>query len=107
MVDIGVRIAADSVEFSPDSLTAHAGDVLRFSARDNGPHALVFDEQATDSAARAFLQGTAQVRSLPLLNTSSKWIVSLADAPAGFYAVRCLTHGGRAAIMVVLAGRTR
>lgn len=100
IIDIHVRTAGPEPEFLPDSVVAHAGDVLRLSSEDSGPHALVFDESLTDDVGVAFLMATHQGRSLPLTEQGSAWVVELSNAPHGRYTVRCLTHGAVLDIML-------
>jgi plastocyanin len=99
-----VRASGDGGEFLPGVVDAGAGDVLRFSSEDGGPHALVFDQGDTDAAGFAFVTGTDQRRSLPLTEQGAAWIVTFAEAPVGRYVIRCLTHG--ATLDVTVAGRT-
>jgi plastocyanin len=99
ITDVHVR-AADGAEFLPDEVEARAGDVLRFSSEDGGPHALVFDRGDTDAAGFAFVTETDQQRSLPLTEQGAAWIVTFADAPGGLYVIRCLTHGASLEVTV-------
>ncbi len=102
-----IRLAAEpgGAEFEPAVVEAMPGDVLRFSAHDGGPHALVFDDRLTGVEALAFLAATGQLRGLPLLERGAAWVVSLAEAPPGRYVVRCLTHGGEIRIQLGPTGR--
>jgi plastocyanin len=94
ITDVHVRASPDSIdEFQPQRVKVRPGDVLRFSSEDGGPHALVFELEGTDGAAFEFIESTDQLRSLPLTVPGASWVVSLVDAPAGRYTVRCLTHG--------------
>jgi len=104
ITDVHVRATADE-ELQPAAIEAGSGDVLRFSAEDRGPHALVFDDVLTGPAGLSFLEETHQSRGLPLLESGASWVVTLAGAPAGEYAVRCLTHGGITRITVLATGR--
>lgn len=105
IIDIHVRAEPGGAEFEPARVAARTGDVLRFGARDGGPHAIVFDNGLTGAAALAFLEATGQARGLPLLESGAEWVVSLAGAPAGRYVARCLTHAGVALIELTPTGR--
>lgn len=105
ITDVHVRTRAGQPEFLPDSVEVHPGDVIRFSSEDRGPHALVFDSGATDPAAFGYLERSGQSRSLPLTEEGAAWVVLLEDAPAGHYAVRCLTHDATMIANVSPAGR--
>jgi hypothetical protein len=60
----------------------------------------VFDRGETDAAGFAFVTETDQQRSLPLTEQGAAWIVTFADAPAGRYVIRCLTHGASLEVTV-------
>ena len=105
ITEVHVRAAGGELELQPAEIEARPGDILRFSAEDGGPHALVFDDRLTHAAGLSFLSATSQLRGLPLLESGSAWVVSLAEAPAGSYAVQCLTHGGISRIVVMATGR--
>jgi len=98
-----VSVRAGGAEFDPDSMQLQSGDVIRFTAQDRGPHAIVFEEAETDAAGQAFLEATGQSRGVPLLSQDAAWVVSLMEAPGGRYTVRCLTHGAVARIDVATA----
>jgi plastocyanin len=87
----------DSGEFHPGTIDASTGDVVRFAAHDRGSHAIAFDGNRLDPAARSWLDATGQMRSPPLIAAGSTWIITLEDAPPGEYPFRCATHdvGGR------------
>jgi len=103
-----VEVSAGSTEFAPSSVELQEGDVLRFTAVDRGPHAIVFDAALTDPAGLAFLEASGQSRGLPLLAEGAAWVVNFADAPAGSYSARCLTHGEALPIRLAgSAGRVR
>jgi plastocyanin len=90
IIEIGIGDAEG--DFEPTTATAYVGDVLRFTARDMGSHAVVFMEQGLAPEARAFLESSGQLRGPPLLDAGTAWIVSLEGAPAGAYPFRCVTH---------------
>jgi len=105
---IDVEVRAGATEFAPAPVELREGDVLRFTAVDRGPHAIVFDAAATDPAGVVFLEVSGQSRGLPLLAEGAAWVVSFADAPAGSYGARCLTHDETLPIRVTApSGRVR
>jgi plastocyanin len=87
-------------EFEPAVVQAQPGDVVRFTARDRGSHAIVFDGAALDSAARVWLEHTGQLRGPPLITTGSSWVITLDGAPAGEYLFRCTTHDAAGRLQV-------
>jgi plastocyanin len=89
--DVVVRRTAQG-DFEPATVQARVGDVIRFTADDNGGHALAFDGAALTPEARAWIEGSSQVRSPPLITTGAAWVITLDGAPAGDYPFRCTTH---------------
>jgi plastocyanin len=97
-IDVARR---DAGEFDPAVLQANQGDVVRFTARDRGSHAIVFDSPALDSVAREYLERTGQLRGPPLITTGSAWVITLDGAPAGDYPFRCMTHAATGRLQVL------
>lgn len=91
LIDVTVR-RTQAGDFEPASIEAHVGDVVRFTAGDNGSHAIVFDTPALADSVHAWLESTAQLRSPPLIETGAAWVITLDDAPPGEYPFRCTTH---------------
>jgi len=98
IVEIG--IGGTEGDFEPATATARVGDVIRFTARDRGSHAVVFMEAGLAAEARAFLEDSGQLRGPPLLDPGTAWIVSMEGAPAGAYPFRCVTHGAEGHLTV-------
>ena len=88
-------------EFEPATVQARQGDMVRFTSRDRGAHAIVFEGTALDSVARSYLERTGQLRGPPLITTGAAWIITLDDAPAGEYPFRCTTHNATGRLQVV------
>ena len=100
VVQIFMRGAGDSAGFRPAAVQANVGDVLRFTADDALTHAVGFDEASLSAEARAFLERSGQLRSPPLVDRGTAWVVSLEGAPPGAYTVIDLTHQHRGSITV-------
>jgi plastocyanin len=88
--DVEIRTGEQHRDFEPKQVQAKPGDYLRFTSRDTRTHAIVFE--VTDPTLRAFLESTGQLRSPPLINNGTSWVIALKDAPAGTYPFRCLVH---------------
>src|SRR5690606_3974037 len=91
LVEVAVQRSAGG-DFEPSQVSASTGDVVRFTANDNGGHAIVFDGAALSADARAWLEQTGQLRSPPLIASGSAWVITLEGAPPGEYPFRCVTH---------------
>jgi plastocyanin len=96
-IDVARR---DGGEFEPATIQARQGDMVRFTARDRGSHAIVFDGAALDSVARDYLERTGQLRGPPLITTDAAWIITLDGAPPGEYPFRCTTHDASGRLQV-------
>jgi plastocyanin len=83
---------SEAGDFEPAVVHARPGDVVRFTARDRGSHAIMFVAAALDSVARDWLERTGQLRGPPLITTGSSWVITLDGAPPGEYPFRCTTH---------------
>lgn len=90
--------ARDSL--APATISAEAGDAVRFTVTDHRAHALAFEPDSLSGPIREFLEGTAQLRGPPLVNEGSAWVVSLAEAPAGRYPFLCRSHDERGVLTV-------
>lgn len=97
-VAVGGAGGEDTLE--PNTISAQAGDAVRFVVRDRRTHALAFEGEGLTAAAREFLESTMQLRGPPLVNQDAEWVVSLADAPPGRYPFVCRTHGARGVVTV-------
>lgn len=100
LIDIAVRRDADG-DFEPANAEAKIGDVVRFTAADDGGHAIAFEGAALTGAGREFLERTGQLRSPPFVASGSAWVITLEGAPAGEYPFHCTTHSASGGLTVV------
>lgn len=91
IVDVTIETGREP-EIQPSKVEAAPGDVVRIESLDGGPHALAFDLTSTDSASRAYLEETGQLRGPPLLTAGAAWILRFDEASRSGYVIRCLTH---------------
>ncbi|HUF50087.1 MAG TPA: hypothetical protein VMN60_04605 [Longimicrobiales bacterium] len=91
LIDVKVERGPDG-DFDPALVQAIEGDVVRFTAADNGGHAIAFNGLALAPEARAHLERTGQLRGPPLITVNAAWVITLAGAPVGAYPFRCTTH---------------
>ena len=96
---IVVRMIGDGkgFRFAPASITAHAGDVVRFVNVSGGPHNVTFWADSIPAGAAATLQknmgDTSEPLSGPLISEpNASYTVSLAGLRAGTYKFYCLPH---------------
>lgn len=80
----------------PDTLTVAPGDVVVFETGDWRVHTLQFDTSALSPDQRAFLAGTHQEASPPLVTRGSRFVVTFEDAPEGSYGFVSEAGGGDA-----------
>lgn len=105
LLSVTVSTRPDGGEFDPELITARTGDVVRFTAGDARMHALAFSAAALAPEARAFLEGTHQLRGPPMVTVGTQWVIDLDGAPPGSYPLTCTTHG--ASGRLVVSARTR
>lgn len=98
-VDVVLRAVPEETP-GADTVRAQTGDVVRFIAGDAKVHAIAFDAQRLEPAAREFLERTSQLRGPPLVETGVSWIVGLEDAPPGVYPFVNLSHDRPGVIIV-------
>lgn len=98
--DVAIAGAGARDTLDPSTVSAEAGDAVRFVVADRRTHALAFDSEGLTAAARDFLESTMQLRGPPLVNEGAAWVVTLADAPPGSYPFFCRTHGARGMVTV-------
>ncbi len=102
LVQVLVHSSTTDIEFSPGTVRARTGDILKCVGADAGNHAVGFVMDSLPQGGKAWLEQTQQGRGPPLLAAGSAWVVSLKGAPVGNYPFRCLTHGGGG--ILVIAG---
>ena len=100
-VRLGGVGAVDSI--TPATVRAVPGDAVRFTVADGRPHALTFAVDSLDASARAFLDGTGQLRGPPLVNQDASWVILLEGAPPGRYPFYCRSHDA-SGVLTVVAG---
>lgn len=99
-----VRVSSnEGPAIEPARIEAAPGDAVQFAVGDDLGHALAFELESLDPAARSFLEESGQTASPPLLTEGTRWVISLEGAPAGTYAIRCMTHDERAVLEVAAA----
>ena len=103
-VQLRVRGSAEVAE--PARLRIRPGHWVEFRGGDARGHWVRFDTLTLADEARAWLRDTDQVESPPLLTPASRWVVSFAEAPAGYYAYEVEGSGqaGAGHIQVVTGG---
>jgi plastocyanin len=99
LIDVRIRTGQAS-HFAPDTIRAHAKDVLRFTSADALTHAVLFDAAGMTAGMREFLERTSQLRGPPLLSAGSSWVLNLDGAPVGVYPFTCLGHNAHGALIV-------
>ena len=103
LIELRIHAIGDSAGIRPAESRAAPGDVVRFTAADEMTHAIAFDEAGLAADAKAFLEGTGQLRSPPLVESGTSWVVSLEGAPPGEYPFLCLSHEHRGRLTVAAA----
>jgi plastocyanin len=95
--DVKVR-STQSGDFDPTETRANVGDIVRFTSGDTRTHGVVIAAPTPD--AQATLDAAGQSRSPPLVAQGQAWVVSLSRLPPGRYAMSCISHAGKATLIV-------
>lgn len=80
----------------PFHVEAAPGDAVEFVTVDNRIHTVLFPPDSLTPGVRAFLLGSSQDRSPPLLSRGSRFVLLLEGAPPGDYPFMSQGHGGLA-----------
>lgn len=83
----------DSERIVPSELRVEEGDVVAFETVDGRIHELAFEPDSLAPDILDFLRKTRQLRSPPLMNLGTRFLVDLEDAPEGRYVFRGRTVG--------------
>jgi plastocyanin len=88
---------ASGYRFQPASISAHAGDVVRFVNVSGGPHNVAFWEDSIPAGSAATLQKNMQktmgtLRGAMLSDENETYTVSLAGLRPGTYRYYCEPH---------------
>lgn len=93
-----VRMVGDHLgyRFEPTSLTARAGDAIRFILESGGPHNIAFDVATIPEDVKAQLQANmpnSEYFSSPMMvGPNEAWTLSLDNIKAGTYGIMCIPH---------------
>jgi plastocyanin len=103
-----VALAGGSAEqIEPASVTITPGAFVQFVSTDWFVHEVRFEADSLDAGARAFMEGSDQMASPPLIHRDSRFVVSFDGAPAGRYPFLVEGNGrpGRGVVVLMYAGR--
>jgi plastocyanin len=100
LVQVLVHTSTTNIEFSPGTVRARTGDIVKFVSADATNHAVGFETDSLAPPARAWIEQTQQVRGPPLISRGAAWVISLKGAPPGNYPFKCLTHDGHGVLVV-------
>jgi hypothetical protein len=97
--------AGAAEETAPDSVTVPPGAWVEFVTGDWRVHEVRFLSDSLDAPARAFLEGTDQLASPPLVDRDARFVVFFGDAPPGRYPFVVEGNGSPAHGVVVVLSR--
>lgn len=100
-----IRLAGEDNRESaePATVQVRPGDYVEFVTADRRVHAVAFAMDSLSAAAAAFLRGSGQEGSPPMMEPDSRFVVSFAEAPAGRYPFVVVGNGtlARGSVVVV------
>jgi plastocyanin len=96
--------AVDNREsLDPPTVTVRVGDYVEFLTTDRRVHAVSFVLDSLPPGAADFLRRSGQEASPPLVETGTRFLITLADAPTGRYPFVVIGNGAEARGAVVVA----
>ncbi|HSR43237.1 MAG TPA: hypothetical protein VLL48_13710, partial [Longimicrobiales bacterium] len=102
-VTLGGRGAREHVV--PPRLEVTSGDVVEFLTVDGRIHTVEFPVDSLSMVTAAFLRGTGQLESPPLVDRGTRFVVTLRGAPPGRYLFRSRGSGEDAWGEIVVRSR--
>jgi plastocyanin len=103
---VAVAVVEGRETATPARTLVRPGQWVSFATRDGRLHHVRFDTTTTPAELDRWLAAGRRLRSPPLLNRDSRWVVDFADAPVGVYPFRLegtgATGGG---VVQVVEGR--
>lgn len=101
-----INLTGGSVEaLSRDSLEIQEGDWVEFVSGDWWVHEVRFQVEGLVDGGRAFLEGSDQVASPPMVQPDDRFVVSFLGAPEGLYPFLVEGNGAPAGGVVVVVPR--
>jgi plastocyanin len=92
----------DSERIIPTELVADEGDVVAFETVDGRIHELAFEPDSLALDALDFLRRTGQMKSPPMIDRGTRFLVDFEDAPDGRYVFHGRTVGPPVYAVIVI-----
>lgn len=96
---------AETERVEPASVEVAEGEWVEFVSADWRVHAVRFEVDSLEAPARAFLEGSDQVASPPLVEPDQRFVLSFEGAPEGRYPFLVEGNGATARGVVVVVPR--
>ena len=95
--EVKMRGDATGYRFEPAEITVKAGDGIKFTFVDGGPHNVAFDPAAFPAAAKSQMMANmpeqvGEMSGKMLLAAGESYTISFGGIPAGTYEAHCTPH---------------
>ena len=102
-----IRLSGNGIERAdPMLVSIEPGAYVEFVTTDWLVHEILFEADSLDAEQRAFLEGTDQLESPPLIERDERYVLSFLRAPAGRYVYRLEGNGRPGRGVIVVASST-
>lgn len=97
-IDVNMELVGSTYKYDPATITAKAGDVIRFHNKSGGPHNVAFDASTIPSGSSAAVDAAlGPTKMAPLMGpleteTDAIFTFPTAGLPAGTYNFHCTPH---------------
>lgn len=97
-IDVSMELVGSTYKYDPATITAKAGDVIKFHNKSGGPHNVAFDAAGIPSGSQAAVDaalGASKMGPLTgalLVEPDAIFTFSTAGLPAGTYNFHCTPH---------------
>jgi plastocyanin len=97
-IDVNMELVGSTYKYDPATITAKAGDVIKFHNKSGGPHNVAFDAAGIPSGAAAAIDAAlgptkmAPLTGALVVEPNAAITLSTAGFPAGTYNFHCTPH---------------
>jgi plastocyanin len=97
-IDVSMELVGSTYKYDPATITAKAGDVIKFHNKSGGPHNVAFDGAGIPSGSAAAVDAALGANKMGpltgalLVEPNAVFTFSTAGLPAGTYNFHCTPH---------------
>ncbi len=97
-IDVNMELVGSTYKYDPATITAKAGDVIKFHNKSGGPHNVAFDAAGIPSGSSAAVDAALGANKMGpltgalLVEPEAVFTLATAGLPAGTYNIHCTPH---------------